>query len=108
MSATMPSPVGPGIVSVPLSAHFPTRPGWQCEVCAQPWPCPTRQAEFTTAIDAGVGQGVALLLASSLGRASLDRPDIGADRLHEQFLGWINADLYSRMIGGRPASRVSA
>jgi hypothetical protein len=95
----IPPPARPRATSVALSAHFPDRPSWRCEICAEPWPCPTRRAEFTAATDAGAGQGVALALAAALGRAWLDQPDIQSDRLQAQFLGWISDDLYRRMTG---------
>ncbi|MEV6922919.1 hypothetical protein AB0M46_00195 [Dactylosporangium sp. NPDC051485] len=81
-----------------MAAHQPRQPDWCCATCATPWPCPVQQASLTANIYAGNGRGVGLTLTSNVACAFLDQPRACPGCLTRQFFGWMDDDLYARMV----------
>ncbi|GAB3797319.1 hypothetical protein GCM10027605_06990 [Micromonospora zhanjiangensis] len=51
--------------------HPPERPGWTCQTCAEPWPCPTRRQELAR-VDRTTA---AIYLATQFSEAVKDLPN---------------------------------
>ncbi|GGN93645.1 hypothetical protein GCM10010112_82100 [Actinoplanes lobatus] len=76
---------------VPRTQHQGTRPGWDCQVCGQPWPCPTAKVELSEQYR-NFPAGLSLLLHSFLIEAvddwTADASGPPSD-LYERFVGWV-------------------
>jgi hypothetical protein len=80
---------------MPQTEHIGVRPGWDCRVCAQPWPCATAKVELAEEHQAARGA-----LTFYLGSCMLEAIDdwaAGAGGppadLFERFLGWSEATI---------------
>jgi hypothetical protein len=71
-----------------VSIHSPARPAWTCTVCADTWPCATRQRELLGEFD-GARVSLTLYLAELFLDACADLPAAPAGALHQRFLGWV-------------------
>jgi hypothetical protein len=66
--------------------HYPHRPSWACQRCAQPWPCAKAKAVILADHIGADRTQVTVYLAGYLGMAYMD---LGVtDGLHERIVGW--------------------
>ena len=70
--------------------HLYRRPGWECRVCQQPWPCATAKAdlleEFRT-----LPSVLTIYMSAQMYDALIDLTSHGQQAppdLYERFLGW--------------------
>lgn len=74
---------------MPATWHLPRRPGWDCVVCQEPWPCAPAKADL---LDEYGAERTSLVLYLSLQMIeAID--DIAATRkapsdLYLRFIGW--------------------
>jgi hypothetical protein len=76
---------------LPRTEHLPARPTWDCQVCADPWPCPPAKIDLAEQY-ARFPAGLAIYMASVMYDAIGDLTTVGeptpAD-LYERFLAWV-------------------
>ncbi len=75
---------------MPGPEHTPRRPEWTCRDCAEPWPCPTRQA-MLLAESRDEPVAVVLLLAACYEEADRDLTDVPTEAVYSRMFGWLGA-----------------
>jgi hypothetical protein len=70
------------------SLHIPIRPHWLCAGCNEPWPCPTKRAQFLAEYD-GAHVSLSLLMSLYFVDAAADIPAIPCAEAYKRFLGWM-------------------
>lgn len=79
-----------GVTVSIVPAHEPTRPGWHCETCDEPWPCCQARGVLGDAYADRPGRPG---LVTHMGRMLVDAArEVGtpADELMARFLGWVS------------------
>lgn len=68
--------------------HLPLRPGWDCVVDGQPWPCDAKREQLLTEYRY-LPTLLSLYLRSLREQASEELPGITAGELWERFGAWV-------------------
>lgn len=72
-----------------MSAHRPTPGTWDCDTCAEPWPCTERREKFLADYE-GRAQELRALMAMFFIDAAEDMGDSVPElkELHDRFVTW--------------------
>jgi hypothetical protein len=73
------------------SEHLHDRPGWDCQVCRQPWPCAEARSTLVTEFRS-FPSVLTLYLSNKLYDAMLDLGTDADPDLYERFLSWAVVD----------------
>jgi hypothetical protein len=79
-------------VLIPRTEHDAGRPGWDCRVCGDPWPCASAKVDLVQQF-AGGRTMLILFLSSCMVEAIDDLRCTGGSpaQLYDRFLGWVHA-----------------
>lgn len=73
-----------------VAEHVAVRPGWQCPIDGEPWPCEARRAALLAEImtDDRAYTSLLMYLAAVMEDAINDLPHKSAADMWSRFLGW--------------------
>lgn len=72
--------------------HGPSRPDWNCLVCAEPWPCPTRKRQLKDLCHCNI-RVLVNYMAPYLRDAHREIDGLSAAEITERFVGWCSRPL---------------
>ncbi len=64
--------------------HLPNRPAWTCQVCEQPYPCPTRRTQLLAEFG-GASVQLTVFMSIDLMDAVAELPGVKGADLHRRF-----------------------
>ncbi len=64
--------------------HLASRPGWTCQVCDEPYPCPTRRTQLLGEFG-GASVQLSVFMAVDFAEAVAELPGVPAEDLHQRF-----------------------
>jgi hypothetical protein len=67
--------------------HGPSRPGWNCLACGEPWPCPTRKRQLKELCHCNI-RTLTRYMSEYLRDARTEITSLSPAEISERFVGW--------------------